>query len=187
MTINPDANAERFECWADAAFSGDWNKEDAEDDPSTAKSRSGFVLAFAGVPLLWYSKLQTEIALSTVESEYISLSQALREVIALMQLADEAKDQGVPILCQPVTQIKCKAYEDNSGAVELATVPKMRPRTKHINIKYHHFREHIKAGTIEVIQVNTKEQVADIFTKPLTVELFIKHRTTLLGWGSEGV
>ena len=182
MIVNLQASAEQFECWADAAFSGEWNKEYAEDDPTTAKSRTGYVLTFAGAPLTWASKLQTEIALSTVESEYISLSQALREVICMMELAKEAKDQGVPVFCEPTTVVKCKAFEDNTGALELANVPKMRPRTKHINIKYHHFRHHVETGDITVQHVDTHSQVADIFTKPLAAELFIKHRRTLLGW-----
>ena len=182
MILDPAANAEQFECWADAAFSGEWNKDYAMDDPTTAKSRTGYVLMFAGVPLTWASKLQTEIALSSVESEYISLSQALREVICLMQMAKEAKEQGVPVFCDPKTTVKCKAFEDNTGALELANVPKMRPRTKHINIKYHHFRHHVDRGDISVQHVGTQEQIADIFTKPLAAELFAKHRKALLGW-----
>jgi len=182
MIIDPKSKTEEFTCWADAAFSGEWNREFADDDPTTAKSRSGNVTMFSGVPLTWYSKLQTEIALSSVESEYISLSQALREVISLMQMVDEAKRLGVPVLCEAKTKVRCRAFEDNMGALELANVPKMRPRTKHINIKYHHFREHVRRGTITVEYTNTKDQVADIFTKPLALDLFSKHRKTLLGW-----
>ena len=181
MIMNPRGSEERFECWADAAFAGEWNRELAADDPSTAKSRTGYVLTYAGVPLTWASKLQTEIALSTVESEYIALSQAMREVLYVMQLAREAKEIGVPIFGNPTTQVKCKAFEDNTGALELANVPKMRPRTKHINIKYHHFRHHVgKDVTVE--HVDTENQIADIFTKPLAAELFILHRKSLLGW-----
>jgi hypothetical protein len=46
-------------------------------------------------------------------------------------------------------RVFCKAFKDNSGALELAHLPKMRPQTKHINIKYHHFREHVRLGLIE--------------------------------------
>ena len=75
---------ESLECYADAGFAGDWDPEIAEHDNSTARSRSGHVIMYAGCPLVWASKLQTEIALSTTESEYISLSTALREIIPLM-------------------------------------------------------------------------------------------------------
>ena len=84
---------------------------------------------------MWTSKLQTEIALSTVEAEYIALSQSLREVICMMQMAEEMKAREIPLFGDAQTTIMCNAFEDNTGALELAKVPKMRPRTKHINIK----------------------------------------------------
>ena len=182
MFIDPDEDNENFTCWADAAFAGEWNKETALDDPTTAKSRTGFLINYAGCPLTWSSKLQTEIALSTVEAEYIALSQSLREVICLMQLAKEIKSKGIPLLGKAQTVVKCNAFEDNTGALELAKVPKMRPRTKHINIKYHHFRAHVQQGTITVQHVSTEEQVAIIFNKPLPIAHFLKHQQSILGW-----
>ena len=182
IIIYPDSDSEEFECWADAAFAGEWNRDTAMDDPTTAKSRTGYVINYAGCPLIWSSKLQTEIALSTVEAEYIALSQSLREVISLMQMAKEMKERRIPLLGKASTTIKCNAFEDNTGALELAKVPKMRPRTKHINIKYHHFRDHIQRGTITVEHVSTEQQVADIFTKPLPTALFLKHRQVIMGW-----
>jgi hypothetical protein len=62
-----------FDCCSDADFSGNYNHKTAADDPSTAKSRSGCVIFYAGCPIYWASKLQTEIALSSTKSEYISL------------------------------------------------------------------------------------------------------------------
>ena len=180
--MDPNQDEEKFTCWADAAFAGEWNKDTAMNDPTTAKSRTGFIINYAGCPLTWSSKLQTEIALSTVEAEYIALSQALREVICLMQLAKEMKSRKIPLLGDTKTTVKCNAFEDNTGALELAKVPKMRPRTKHINIKYHHFRDHVQQGTITVTHVSTEEQLADIFTKPLCTALFLKHRQVILGW-----
>jgi Reverse transcriptase (RNA-dependent DNA polymerase) len=58
-------------CYSDADFAGNWDKEEAETEVTTARSRSGYILNYAGCPLLWASKLQTEIALSLMESEYI--------------------------------------------------------------------------------------------------------------------
>ena len=180
--MDPDPESEEFACWADAAFAGEWNKEFAEDDPTTAKSRTGYVLMFAGCPITWASKLQTEIALSTVEAEYIALSQSLREVLAMMSLVKEAKEFGVPLFSSNKTQVLCRAFEDNTGAMELSKVSKMRPRTKHINIKYHHFREAVKDGIILVHHVSTEQQKADIYTKPLCAALFLKHRSGIMGW-----
>ena len=82
----------------------------------------------------------------------------------------------------PSPVAKCKAFEDNSGAIELAKAPKLRPRTKHINIKYHHFREHVARGEICIEKIDTKDQLADLGTKPLARKPFEKLRKKLLGW-----
>ena len=63
--------------------------------------------------------------------------------------------------------IRCKLFEDSMDAEELANVPKNRPRTKHIAVKYHHFREAVNNGILKVKRVDTTNQLADIFTKPL--------------------
>ena len=118
--------------------------------------------------------MQTEIALSSTEAEYIALSQAMREVIPLMELMKEAKKMNIPINPTP-PKVHCCVFEDNSGAIEIAKVPKMRPRTKHLNIKYHHFRSFVQDGSVSVQYVNTEQQKADIFTKPINQNVF-------LGW-----
>ena len=82
-------------------------------DPSTARSRSGFILFYAGCLLFWFSKLQTEFAISTTEAEYISLSQSLREVIYLMDLFTELKSQGVPIVMD-TPNYKSTAFTENT-------------------------------------------------------------------------
>ena len=76
--------------------------------------------------------------------------------------------------------VKCKAFEDNTGALETANVPKMRPRTKHINNIYHHFRSHVRNGDIKIEYIPTEEQIADMFTKSLQQNLFQKLRKKLL-------
>jgi len=63
----------------------------------------------------------------------------------------------------------------------LAKVPKMRPRTRHINQKYHHFCEWVKGGIIEVLPIDTLEQPADLLTKPLDLLSSVKHRFTIMG------
>jgi hypothetical protein len=65
-----------FKCYCDADFSGNWNKHLAPFDPSTAKSRSGWIMFYTGCPVVWASKLQTQVALSTTEAEYIAMSQS---------------------------------------------------------------------------------------------------------------
>ncbi len=100
--------------------------------------------------MYWASKMQTEIALSSTGAKYIALSQAMREVIPIMQLLNEAHEMGIPMTNQRPS-VKCKVFEDNAEAIEVANIPKMRPRTKHLNIKYHHFKEEVRKGTISVM------------------------------------
>ncbi len=66
-----------YECYCDADFSGNWNKSLASTDPSTSKSRSGWIIFCAGCSIIWASKLQSQVALSTTEAEYIALSMSL--------------------------------------------------------------------------------------------------------------
>jgi hypothetical protein len=174
-------NQEGLECWVDASHASEWSNKIASDDSNTARSRMGYLITYAGCPMHWASKMQTEIALSSTEAEYIALSQAMREVIPIMWLLKEAKEMGIPIVNQQ-PKVMCKVFEDNAGAIEIANVPKMRPRTKHLNIKYHHFREEVKKGTVNIYHVGTKEQRADIFTKALDEGLFIKFRKMIQGW-----
>ena len=58
-------------------------------------------------------------------------------------------------------------YEDNNGAIRVASCPKMTPTSKFIVIKYHWFRQHVESGEVEIIKVESSKQLADIFTKVL--------------------
>jgi hypothetical protein len=58
----------------------------------------------------------------------------------------------------------------------------MNPRTHHIAIKYHHFREHVRSGQIKIEWIDTARQIADIFTKPLSASKFAFLRERFLGW-----
>ena len=78
--------------------------------------------------------------------------------------------------------MKCTVFEDNNGALELANAPKMRPRTKHIAIKYHHFRTHFPQGDMKIVKVDVTEQEACFLTKPLVEQLFCCLRHKVMGW-----
>ena len=73
-----------FKCWMDADFAGNWYEPGATKDPMTTKSRSRWVIMYAGCPITWSSKLQTLTALSTTEAKYVVLSSALRDQILIM-------------------------------------------------------------------------------------------------------
>ena len=169
-----------LDCYVDADFAGLWGSED-DQDPVCVKSRTGYVLTLGGCPLLWVSRLQTEIALSTLEAEYIALSQAMRDLLPMRRLAKEvAASLGLP--ADYAATMKSTVFEDNNGALGLATSPKMTPRTRHIAVKYHFFKEHVKPGEIEIVKIDTKAQKADIFTKGLTTDTFESIRLILMGW-----
>ena len=174
-------NDHSFDVWADADFCGLWDKETAIDDETTAKSRTEYAVMYAGCPIIWASQLQTEIAHSVTESEFISLSSALSQTIPLMRLVNKIKKK-LSISMTTIPTVKCKLFEDNSGAVELANVPKMRPRTRHINVKYHHFRKFVNDKLITILKVTTDNQLADILTKNLPEDLFLKFRKAISGW-----
>jgi len=174
-----------FECYVDASFAGEWDKEAVTaDDPTFAKSRTGYVIKYAGCPLLWNSKLQTVIALSSTEAEVIALSEATREVIPLMRLAKELQKEGFGFATTTPT-VRCTVFEDNSGAVEIAKVPKVRPRTKHLCTQYFHFRHHVESGDLKVLQVGTKDQEADIATKSVDRITLRRLRLRIQGWDDD--
>ena len=171
-----------LEVMVDADFAGAWDKELAGQDMDTARSRHGFVIMYAGTPVIWASSLQTECALSSTESELMGMSMALRSAIPLMgTILNEMKQHGFKI--HPATaKVHCKVFEDNNGAIAIAQVPKMRPRTKHINCKYFHFTSYVESGAITLHRIDTKEQPADTLTKPNDVLTLRKHRKFILGW-----
>ena len=78
--------------------------------------------------------------------------------------------------------VKCTVFEDNNGCIDLAIAPKMRPRTKHINITYHNFRQHVRDKENTVLPIDTQEQRADALTKPLNERSFVYLRKLIMGW-----
>ena len=172
---------ESFDVMCDADFAGNWEAEGAVNDPDTARSRSGFIISYAGCPVSWSSKLATTIALSSTESEYECLSSALRETIPLMRIVQEMNSKGFGFK-DTIPKVHCRVFEDNNGALEIATNHKIRPRTKHINVKFHHFHQHVKSGLIKILPIDTKDQLADILTKPVDISILRKLRKKLMGW-----
>jgi hypothetical protein len=173
-----------FDVYVDANFAGDWNRHDCAEENYTAKSRHGYLIMYAGCPMLWTSRLQTEIALSSTESEFIGLSDSVRVVITIMELMKELHQLKVPIPTLRPT-LHAKIFEDNSGALEIAKVPKMRPRTKTLNIKYHHFRDYIERGEISIHAIKSADQPADMLTKPLNEEDLARHRLFVMSWSGK--
>ena len=133
------------------------------------------------MPIVWKSQLQTEIALSSTKSEYTGLSYALREAIPIMNILRECNDNGFNLKNVTPT-ITCKVFEDNSGALEMATTHKFRPCTKHINVKLHHFQDYVVRSDIIIKAISTTNQLADFLTKPVSEDTLRRLRKIVLGW-----
>ena len=99
----------------------------------------------------------------------------------IINLLEELKSKNIDTF-STAPSVFCKALEDNLRVLELAKSPKMTSRTKHINISYHYFREHVRLRIIQLFPFSTTEQLADIYIKPLQRGLFIKFRKSIMGW-----
>ena len=174
----------KIDCYPDADFAGLWSHEDA-NDPVCVKSRTGFVITVADCPVLWQSKLQTEIALSTMEAEYVALSSSCKELFPIIDLVKElGTATNLPL--PKNADMHISIHEDNSDTIVLAKLepPRMTPRSKHYATKYHWFRERVCSpdSGIQVLKIDTKNQLGDIFTKSLGRTQFEYLRRILMGW-----
>ena len=106
-----------IESYVDADFSGGWAQAD-DNNAENVMFCTRYVIMYAGCPVLWYSELQTEVALSTTEAEYIEFIQAMREVIPFMKLMKEVKF----ILDKHLTntEVFCKVFEENKSFIAVA-------------------------------------------------------------------
>ena len=131
-----------MDCYADADFAGLWGYENPQDT-IFSRSRTGFVVTFANCPLLWVSKLQTWIALYALHSEYVVLSHSVRALLSVKSLIKEVIDNFVIDSKKLKFVSSYTIYEDNNGAIVVATSPRMTLTSNNINVKYHWFRQHV--------------------------------------------
>ena len=139
-------------------------------DVMTRKSTSGYVFQIGTSTISWKSKLQSIVALSSTEAEYVSLSSATHEAVWLRVLLD-----GMGFKQDNATTI----FEDNQGAIALAKNPTHHSRTKHIDIKYHYVREAVSTKEINLEYCPTQDMIADSLTKGLPRPQFEKLRLKL--------
>ncbi|KAH9752597.1 hypothetical protein KPL71_014753 [Citrus sinensis] len=140
--------------YVDSDFAGDLDKR---------KSTTGYVFTLAGAAVSWVSKLQTVVALSTTEAEYMAATQACKEAIWIQRLLKELghKQQKIPVFC------------DSQSALHIARNPTFHSRTKHIGVQYHFVREVVEDGSVDLQKIHTKENLADILTKPINTDKFV--------------
>ena len=138
LILKPATNLD-IDCFVDADFAGLWPYEEKLDS-TCVKSRTGFAICLANCPMVWTSKLQSSIALSTMEAEYNALSESLKSVLPLRELLTHVAE-GVGLSKEYTTTFKTTVWEDNMGALTLANLEpgRITPRSKYYAVKMHWF------------------------------------------------
>ena len=135
----------------------------------TRKSTTGFIVKCGIGSIVWKCSKQATVSRSSSEAEYIAAGEIAKEV---QYLYDMAPQVGLPPACIPIGI-------DNRAAKSLIEDPLSAARTKHIEIVFHHVREKVKRKQMRFIPVPTADNPADVLTKPLSQQMFEKHRQTL--------
>jgi hypothetical protein len=154
---------------------------DFASDTETRRSVSGCIVMFGGGPVMWSSRRQGCVTLSTVEAEYVALCNVTQETMWIRQLL---QDLGLPQRTPTVV------YEDNQGAISLARGNQISRRSKHIDVRFHFVRDQYEAGVIALEHCPSQEMPADLLTKPLGATAFARLRDRLCyapGCTREGV
>ena len=144
-----------------------YSDADYAGDKASCHSHSGYVFCINGAAISWKSQKQPVVALSTTESEYISLCKGVQEAVWLKRLLAELGHEqkgGVPM------------FVDNQSAIALAQNACLHGRTKHMQVRWHFIREMVEAGKVAVRWCPTLQQAADVLTKPLPEE---GHKTCM--------
>lgn len=132
--------------YCDSNYAGDLDKR---------RSTTGYVFTLAKAPVCWRSTLQSTVALSTTEAEYMALTEAVKEAIWLQGLLGELGIRHKHI----------KVHCDSQSAIMLAKNQVYHARTKHIDVRYHFIREIIEEGGVVIQKIHTTENPADMLTK----------------------
>eukprot|EP00052_Salpingoeca_macrocollata_P029827 m.307284 g.307284 ORF g.307284 m.307284 type:complete len:509 (-) comp23022_c5_seq5:537-2063(-) len=143
-----------------------WNSE------ARRRSTSGFVFLMTGGAVSWRTKMQSVAALSTAESEYYAMAEAVREVLFLRNLLMEL---GCP------QRSPTSLLEDNQATIKIATNAMTTSRTKHIDLRQHFVRDVITAGDVVLEYCPTADMVADELTKALSKAQHVALRGFMMG------
>jgi hypothetical protein len=143
---------------------------DYAGDEEDRKSTSGYVFLMSSGAVSWCSKKQPIVTLSTTEAEFVAAAVCACQGVWMKRILEELGHS-----CGDCITIMC----DNSSTIKLSKNPVMHGRSKHIDVRFHFLRNLSKKGEIELIHCPSQDQVADIMTKPLKLEVFQKLRKLL--------
>ncbi|GKV11817.1 hypothetical protein SLEP1_g23036 [Rubroshorea leprosula] len=139
--------------YSDADFGGDLDSR---------KSTSGYFMLYVGGAISWKSRLQKSVSLSTIEAEYIALSEVGKEIVWMKTFFEELglKQERFVLFC------------DNQNAIYLGKNPQFHSRTKHVDLRYHWIRDAIEEKVLDVEKVHTDDNSSDMMTKSLVRSKF---------------
>ncbi|KAH9745480.1 hypothetical protein KPL70_004087 [Citrus sinensis] len=162
------------------SFSNDYklvgySDSDWGGDVDDRKSTTGFVFFMGDTAFTWMSKKQPIVTLSTCEAEYVAATSSVCHAIWLRNLLKE-----LSLAQEEPTEI----CVDNKSTIALSKNPVFHDRSKHIDTRYHFIRECIARKEVQIKYVKSQDQAADIFTKPLKQEDFVRFRSLLGVTGS---
>ena len=146
-----------------------YSDSDFAGSKTDRKSTSGTCQFIGSALVSWNSKNKNSVALSTAKAEYIYAGSCCAQILWMKQ---QLSDYGIVLDHIP---IKC----DNTSAINISKNPVLHSRTKHIEIRHHFIRDHVLKGDVVLEFVDTKNQLADIFTKPLNKDSFYTIRSEL--------
>lgn len=149
-----------------------YTDSDYQGCEDTRKSTSGFLFSFCGGAVSWKSKKQDCIAQSTMEAEYVAMNAAAKEAIYLKKFLMEM--DLVESIQHPV-QLLC----DNNSAISISRDPKCHSKAKHIEGRFHYIRDMIAKHQVKVDRVSSADNLADPFTKALSLNVFKNHVTRM--------
>ena len=131
-----------------------------QSDIDDSKSISGYVFTLNGGAVSWKSSKQETVADSTMEAEYIALNEAAKEAVWMRKFLAELG--VIPNVENPMT-----LFCDNNAAMQIAKEPRAHKKSRHIRRKFHLIREFVANNEIMIERVDTKDNIADPFTKGL--------------------
>ncbi|KAL5577780.1 hypothetical protein UlMin_019479 [Ulmus minor] len=146
------------QCEGDSAKLMGYVDADHAGDLDKRRSLTGYIFTLFGCTVSWKAQLQSVVALSTTEAEYIAVTEGVKEAMWLKGLVGE-------LGC---VHDKVEVFCDNQSSIHLTKNQMFHERTKHIDIKFHFIRDVVSQGIVSVEKVHTDDNPADMLTKPVT-------------------
>ena len=162
LELDPATSVWKLKGKSDSDFSGDREKR---------LSVTGYIIYLLNVPIAWRSKAQRNVTLSSTEAEYVALSKICAELMFIKQILEFL---GIEVELPIVVEV------DNLGAIYMANNETVGGRTRHVDTRYHFVKEFVKNGMVMVVFVKSEDNDADIMTKNVRQNLYMKHSSKMI-------